>query len=168
MNDEYLWNKTGQPDPEIQQLEEILGTLRYQPTPLVIPEDVRIPRRRSYFPLLAIAASILLAIVAGSIWLRVRSRSEAPKQQAQVETPRLAPKPDVTPVTPEKKSAVNTPILASNRIHRKRSALSAANREEALMAKQQLMLALRVTTEKLQLVRTRTQPNQIKNQHRVG
>ena len=53
MNDDYLWDKTGQPDPEIQQLEEILGTLRYQPKPLVLP------RQRNYFPLLAIAASIL-------------------------------------------------------------------------------------------------------------
>ena len=168
MNDDYLWDKTGQPDPEIQQLEEILGTLRYQPKSLVIPDDVRIPRRRNYVPLLAIAASILLAIVAGGIWLRVRSRHEAPPQQAKVESPTPAPQPDVTPITPEKKSAINPPLQATNRIHRKRSALSAVNREEALMAKQQLMLALRVTTEKLQQVRTRTQPNQIKNQHRVG
>ncbi len=166
MNDDYLWNKTGQPDPEIQQLEEILGTLRYRPKPLVIPDDVRIPRRRNYFPLLAIAASILLAIVAGSIWLRVRSRNEAPKQQAQVESP--TPKPDVTPVTPEEKSATNPPRLAVNRIHKKRSAPSVVNREEALIAKDQLMLALRITTEKLSLVHRKTQPNQIKNQHRVG
>ena len=168
MNDDYLWNKTGQPDPEIQQLEEILGTLRYQPRPLMIPEDVRVPRRRKYFPLLAIAASILLAIVAGSIWLRVRSRNEAPPpQQAHVETP--TPKPeDKAPPPPQNRSVANPPNLAVNRIHRKRPALSAVNREEALMAKQQLMLALRVTTEKLQLVRTRTQPNQIKNQHRFG
>lgn len=166
MNDDYLWNKTGQPDPEIQQLEEILGTLRYQPKPLVIPDDVRVPRRRNYFPLLAIAASILLAIVAGSLWMRVRSRNEVPKQQAKIESP-TPPKPDVTPVTPEKKSAVNPPILVVNRIHRKRSVPS-ASREEALMAKEQLMLALRITSEKLSLVHTRTQPNQIKNQHRVG
>jgi hypothetical protein len=41
-------------------------------------------------------------------------------------------------------------------------------REEALMAKEQLMLALRVTTQKLHLVHMKTQPNQIKNQHRIG
>ena len=161
MNDDYLWDKTGQPDPEIQQLEEILGSLRYRPKPLALP------RRRNYFPLLAIAASLLLAILVGGIWLRVRSRNEAPPQQAKVDAP-ATPKPDVTPVLPENKSAVNQPLQATNRIHRKRSALSAVNREEALMAKQQLMLALRVTTEKLHLVHTRTQPNQIKNQHRVG
>jgi len=163
MNDDYLWDKTGQPDPQIQQLEEILGTLRYQPRPLALP------RKRNYLPMLAIAASILLALLAGGIWLRVRSRNEAPPQQVRVEQP--APKPIETPKSPEVRSASNPPILAHNRIHKPRSAPSALpkrEREEALMAKQQLMLALRVTTEKLHLVHTRTQPNQIKNQHRVG
>ena len=162
MNDDYLWDKTGEPDPEIQKLEEILGTLRYQPKPLVIP------RRRNYFPLLAIAASILLAIVAGSIWLRVRSRNQAPppQQQATIETP--TPKPTEAPQQPRNKFAVNQPNLALNRIHKKRSASSVVNREEALAAKEQLMLALRITTEKLSLVHRKTQSNQIKNQHRIG
>ena len=162
MNDDYLWDKTGHPDPEIQQLEEILGTLRYQPRPLALPQ------KRNYVPLLAIAASLLLALLAGGIWLRMRSRNTTPPQQAKVDSPAPAPKPDVTPVSPEKKSALNpTPVVATNR-HRHRSVQSAEEREEALVAKEQLMLALRVTTQKLQLVRTRTQPNQIKNQHRVG
>ena len=162
MNDDYLWDKTGEPHPQIQQLEEILGALRYQPRPLALPQ------KRNYFPLLAIAASLLLALLAGGIWLRARSRNTTPPQQARVESPAPAPKPDVTPVLPEKKSAVNpSPVMANNR-RRHRSAPSAAERQEALMAKEQLMLALRVTTEKLHLVRTRTQPNQIKNQHRVG
>jgi hypothetical protein len=166
MNDDYLWDKTGQPDPEIQQLEEILGTLRYQPKPLVIPDDVRVPRRRNYFPLLAIAASILLALVAGSIWLRTRSRTEIPRQEAQLELP--TPKPPEMPEPPRNRSAVNPPILALKRIHKPRSVPSMVNNEEALMAKEQLMLALRITTEKLSLVHRKTQPNQIKNQHRVG
>lgn len=161
MNDDYLWDKTGQPDPEIQQLEEILGSLRYRPKPLALP------RRRNYFPLLAIAASLLLAILVGGIWLRVRSRNEAPPQQAKVDAP-ATPKPDVTPVLPENKSAVNQPLQATNRIHRRRPEPPMIDREEALMAKEQLMLALRVTTQKLLLVRTKTQPNQIKNQHRIG
>ena len=147
MNDDYLWEKTGQPDPEIQKLEDILGTLRYQPKPLVIP------RRRNYFALLAIAASVLLAIAAGSIWLRVRSRDEAPKQQATLE--QLA-----TPKPPVNKSAVNQPPKAEKRIHKKRSASSVLRkreRQEALKAKEQLMIALRVTTRKLHLVHTKTE-----------
>jgi len=168
MNDDYLWDKTGQPDPQIQQLEEILGTLRYQPKPLAIP-NLAVPRRRNYFPLLAIAATVLLAILAGGIWLRMRPRNEVPKQQAKIVEP-AAPKPEEKPVKP--KSAVNQPVLATNRIHGKRSASSVLRkreREEALMAKEQLMLALRVTTQKLHLVHTKTSPaTQIKNQHRIG
>ena len=116
MNDDYLWDKTGPPDPQVQQLEEILGALRYQPRPLVLP------RKRNYFPLLAIAASLLLALLAGGIWLRVRSRNTTPPQQAKVETP--APKPELAPQPPVNKSALNPPHLAVNRIHAKRSASS--------------------------------------------
>jgi hypothetical protein len=160
MNDDYLWNKTGQPDPEIQQLEEILGTLRYQPKPLALPQ------RKNYVPLVAIAASLLLAILAGAIWLRVRSRIEVPPQQAQVTTP--TPKPDEAPKPPVNKSAVNPPAVVAINRRRKRSARSEAERQEALMAKEQLMLALRLTTQKLHLVHTKTQSTQIKNQHRAG
>jgi hypothetical protein len=39
MNDNYLWDRTGEPDPEIQKLEELLGELRYQPQPLHIPAN---------------------------------------------------------------------------------------------------------------------------------
>jgi len=92
MNDDYLWDKSGPPDPEIKQLEEILGTLRYQPKPFEVPA----PRRRSYFPLLAIAATLLIALLAGGIWLRVRTRDEVPPQQAAVpeKTPIVAPAVD--------------------------------------------------------------------------
>lgn len=144
MNDDYLWDKTGQPDPEIQKLEEILGSLRYQPKQLVLP------RRRNYVPLLAIAASVLLAIAVGTIWLRVRSHDEVPKQQ-QVKV--KEPAPLESPVT---ESAANQPLQAPKRIHRKRSASSAVNKE-ALKAKEQLMLALRVTSRKLHLVHTKTE-----------
>ena len=171
MNDDYLWDKTGQPDPEIQQLEEILGTLRYQPKPLALPKDLRVPQRRNYFPMFAIAASVLLALLAAGIWLRVRSRNEVPRQQASVETP--TPKPEENASQPQvNKSAVNpSPVVAHNRRRNKSASpvLPKAERQEALMAKEQLMLALRVTTQKLHLIHTKTSPaNQIKNQHRIG
>ena len=159
MNDDYLWDKTGQPDPEIQQLEEILGTLRYKPRPL------KLPKRRRYFPLLAIAASLLLAIVAGSIWLRVRSRSEIVITKVEEQ----APKSDEAPQPSRNKSAANPPVVvAVNNRHRNKSAASVLpkrDREEALMAKEQLMVALRLTSEKLSLLHKKTQ---IKNQHKVG
>ena len=177
MNDDYLWDKTGEPDPQVQQLEEILGTLRYQPKPLQIPEELPLPQRRTYFPWLAIAAGVLLAILAGGIWLSTRSRGEAPQHQAESAPP--APVKEVTPApastaTPELKPEPREEVEAVHK-HRPRSSapvLSKREREEAVMAKEQVMLALRLTTEKLSLVHKKTQntnpANQIKNQHRVG
>ena len=176
MNDDYLWDKSGPPDPEIKQLEEILGTLRYQPKPFDIPRDVPAPRRRNYFPLLAaIAAILLVALLAGSVWLRMRSRNEAPPQQAQTAP---APKPSVEQKTipapePEKALSPRERNVAVNYKRRNRSSgLTKREREEALAAKQQLMIALRLASEKLNLVQKKTQStppaNQIKNQHRVG
>jgi cytoskeletal protein RodZ len=175
MNDDYLWDKTGEPDPQVQQLEEILGSLRYQPTPLELPEDLPLPRRRNYFPWLAIAAAVLVALLAGGIWLGTRSRVQAPQRQAEVTPP--SPVKEVTPSapkTPELKSEPREELVAVHK-HRPRPSapvLSKQEREEALMAKEQVMLALRLTTEKLSLVHKKTQNTnpavQIKNQHRVG
>jgi Flp pilus assembly protein CpaB len=169
MKDDYLWDKSGQPDPEIQKLEEILGTLRYQPRPLELP----VPRRRSYFPLLAIAASVLLALFAAGVWLRVRNQSAPQPQEAKVvSTPSPVEEKKPEQIVPK---VVPQEVIAVNHKHRHRpapTALSKREREEALLAKQQLMMALRLTTEKLSLVHRKPQnttpANQIKNQHRVG
>lgn len=170
MKDDYLWDKSGQPDPEIQKLEEILGTLRYQPKPLELP----VSRRRNYWPLLAIAASLLFALVAGGVWLRVRSqRAPQPEQAVVVPTPAPIEEKKPEPITPQ--PDVRKHVVAfNNRPPRKRvaPALSQQEREEALAAKEQLMVALRLTTEKLSLVHRKTQnttpASQIKNQHRIG
>ncbi|HJU92861.1 MAG TPA: hypothetical protein VJ656_08010 [Pyrinomonadaceae bacterium] len=177
MNDDYLWDKSGPPDPDIQRLENILGTLRYQPKPFEISGDVRAPRRRNYFPLLAaIAATLLVALLAGSIWLRSRSRNEAP-QQAKVPNA-----PAVTPSVEEKIGPAPEPektlaprernVVVHYRRRNRSSGLTRREREEALAAKQQLMIALRLASEKLNLAHKKTQStppaNQIKNQHRVG
>ena len=176
MNDDYLWDKSGQPDPQIQQLEEILGTLRYQPKPFEVPRDVLAPRRRNYFPLIAIAATLLVALLAGSIWLRVRTVNDSQPQYVQVPAPPVEEKPIAT--EPEKKQALPEKqeiVVTHNRTPRKRSSsagLDKRQREEALAAKQQLMLALRLASEKLNMAHRKTQntspANQIKNQHRVG
>ena len=173
MKEDYLWDKSGEPDPQIQQLEEILGTLRYQPKPFEMPSDVPAPRRRSYFPLLAIAATLLVALLAGGIWLRVRTRIVPQPQYVHVPAPPVEEKPIAR--QPEKAPAAPKQNVAVNRVPRKRSSstvLDKREREEALAAKRQLMLALRLASEKLNLVHKKTQntspTNQIKNQHRVG
>jgi hypothetical protein len=172
MKDDYLWDKSGHPDPEIQKLEEILGTLRYQPKSLELPEDAPVSRRRNYFPLIAIAASLLLALVAGGIWLRVRNQGAPQPQQAHyVPTPAPIKEEKSQPIA-QKPVAPENAIALNRRPHRKpvMPALSNREREEGLAAKEQLMVALRLTTEKLSLIhrKTQTPANQIKNQHRVG
>ena len=180
MKEDYLWDKTGEPDPEIQQLEEILGTLRYQPKPLELPQDLLTPRRRSnHFPLVAIAATVLLALLAAGVWLRVRTQSESQPKQASV-TPAPSTVEEKTTVATKNDGEVKEEKIEPVRkrglppLPRKQRSFSPAlakrEREEAMEAKQQVMLALRLTTEKLSLVHKKSQsPSiQIKNQHRVG
>lgn len=149
MNDDYLWDRSGEPDPEIQQLEEILGTLRYQPKPL------KIAPRRNYLALLAIAATVLISVIAGGLWLQVKNQQPSIPSVAIVEpeNPVIGPRLSVSQNSPKK----HKPIFVKQ------------NQQEALAAKQQLMLALRLASEKLNSAYRRTQtPAQIKNQHRAG
>ncbi len=157
MNDDYLWDKSGEPDPQIEELEEILAPLRYQPKPLELPADVR---RRNYVPLLAIAATVLIALLAAGAWLKLRTeKSEQPQQEAK-SVPSVFKEPEIVKNTDSPKKPI-----------RKHRSFNQRERKEALEAKEQLMLALRVASEKLKLVQRRTQGpslNQIKNQHKVG
>ena len=177
MNEDYLWDKSGQPDPQIQELEEILGTLRYQPKPLVIPRDLVATRRRNYFPLLAIAATVLIALLAAGVWISVRTSGQSQPQQAKLpETPAVKEevKPERGSVPVNKPAVREKGLVASNkRPHRSStSAMKRREHEEALAAKEQLMLALRLASEKLSLAQRKTHSttpaNQIKNQHRIG
>ncbi len=147
MNDDSLWDKTGEPDPQIQQLEEILGTLRYQPRPLALPAT----RRHSYIPILAIAATVLIALLATGLWLRMRTTIQPQPRQEQAHVPAPSPVVDEKPAKPADKV---DPPRKQHRNPRIQSALSAAKRrerQEALAVKQQLVLALRLASEKLNL-----------------
>ena len=72
---DYLWDKTGEAEEDVERLENLLGALRYQPRPLELPEALLPTRTRTatFFsrPRLAIAASLLLTLLAGS-WLMTR------------------------------------------------------------------------------------------------
>jgi FecR protein len=59
MNEDYLWDSSGAPDPEIVRLEEKLAPFRYSGSP---PEPVRRPR--AWRPW-AVAAAALIAGIAG-------------------------------------------------------------------------------------------------------
>src|SRR5436190_9286975 len=82
-NDDYLWDKTGEPDPEIQQLEQVLGSLRYQPRSLDIPNGIAPSQKRVLLPrFLAIAATIAIMLLGVGLWLSLHRRTTGGSQVA--------------------------------------------------------------------------------------
>ncbi len=68
-SDDYLWDGSGKPDPEVQKLEGLLAKFRHDRPAPVFPEIVRHPRwafrpwRMQLFPALTAAVAALAAIV---------------------------------------------------------------------------------------------------------
>jgi ferric-dicitrate binding protein FerR (iron transport regulator) len=63
MDDRYLWDRTGPPDPEIAQLEEALGRFRHKGE---IPAS---PRRRSFPARRLLAVAAVLVAACGALWI---------------------------------------------------------------------------------------------------
>ena len=200
---DYLWDKTGEPDPEVQELEEIFGTLRYQPRPLEIPAGLQVGRERSFFrgfaPRLAIAATIAMLLLGLGLWLGLQrlQRSQPAQLVKNSDTPTAKPSPvnESTPKqdqnavlapannpTPQRivaplRHEINQSQLAANtnrvRTDRVRNQqLTAARRQEAEAAKNQLMLAFRMVSAKLNFAQKKAQELNQKepahNQHKIG
>lgn len=92
---DYLWDKTGEPDAEVQRLEELLGNLRYEPRQLELPPGIRRPallRRIILRPAFAAAAALVLLALAGGwlVMLRHKQSALTPAEIAQ-ESGRTAP-----------------------------------------------------------------------------
>jgi len=182
MNENYLWDKTGEPDPEVKELEDILSVLKYQERPLVLPEDLQVPQRRHHYSWLAIAATVALALVAAGLWFSLRStkRPQPSSAQNQQIAPSSGAEPDAiktpeTALTDDRPSAKQSSGKKKHNYNVANQALIARRereREEALAAKEQLLIALRLASEKLNQAQRRTQlpaiPNQNRNQHKVG
>src|SRR5215469_11250346 len=73
MRDDYLWDGSGEPDPEIQKLEKTLGRLRHNRPAPVFPQlqPQTKPRiwQRHLFPYFAAAAAAAVVVAAVSIIL---------------------------------------------------------------------------------------------------
>lgn len=108
---DYLWDKTGEADTEVERLEELLGEFRHRPRALELPPDVatqavRAPRffRTAW---LAVAAALLLAVMAVA-FVALRSgrmsgttqtaSQDSPSPSRQIATPQgQSPKPVASP-----------------------------------------------------------------------
>ena len=75
MNEDYLWDKSGDADSEIVQLEKRLESLRYKRPvePLPLPARSRWSHYLNFSPALAAAAALLILLLAGGLWLGLRS-----------------------------------------------------------------------------------------------
>lgn len=79
---DYLWDKTGEPDEDVEQLEELLSSLRFQPRTFEVPATLPVVPRRAPRTLdtfswsrLAVAASILLTLLAGAWLIATKQRA---------------------------------------------------------------------------------------------
>jgi hypothetical protein len=77
MNNDYLWDGSGEPDPEIRKLETMLGGLRHsRPAPefpaIVTAQPPAVARRLQLRWFTFAAAAVLLIAATAVIWLRLK------------------------------------------------------------------------------------------------
>jgi hypothetical protein len=171
MNNEYLWDKTGE-DHEVERLEEVLAVFRYREP--VKPVDVatqhvdeRAPRWRIYLAL-AFASCVAIGILM-MVGLRFSGDSSNPVNTSDVvfvqqstDAPEAEPAPELPPVSnPEKQyqppgnrrhNISRTTAAISRRPKTKDTAPPAELTAEEQFAYRQLMLALSITGSKLKIV----------------
>lgn len=187
MNDNYLWDRTGEPDPEIQKLEELLGELRYQPRPLQIPANVTIGRRRSFVLPVTVAAAIIMVAILLALWSQFSRKptsptfeavQNAPVAPANVQQPQPKPEPEslvgsagADQQKPRRQLRRNL-VATNKRPVTRREILESRLTPEELAEKERVLLALRLVSAKLNLAQRKTQglpaPNIIHNQHKIG
>jgi FecR protein len=72
VRDDYLWDGSGRPDPEIRRLEEVLGRMRHQGPAPIFPAVERVWPRRWSLPraarFAAVAATVIIVAGLVSFW----------------------------------------------------------------------------------------------------
>jgi hypothetical protein len=186
MKDDYLWDKSGEPDLEVQHMERVLGQLRSKHTAQdLMPAFENLPRTkpRMFSKIMAIAAALAFAVLAlgAFILLQRQSKNQVSSNLAMVNEgptePRIdtavlangtdeakqqeayQPAPIEVSITWPKRSA---PVSRRRSVNRD-SELYINEREQAegLMAKEQLIKALEITSSKLKSVQKKVQGDRI-------
>lgn len=187
MNEEYLWNKTGE-DAEIEKLENALKAFRYKETaPPAIPAKQLVfeetaPRRR-WFPFVFAFASSVAVIIFAFVFLFDFSTKqvEEAKNIGEISAPKIEEKPvlitpsEETKITPSEKIETVKPSIQPKiakisqniqltKVSNKQTArkievkkTSPKLTDEEKYAYDQLMLALSITGSKLKIVQNKLQ-----------
>jgi hypothetical protein len=186
MNENYLWDRTGEPDPEVRELEEILGTLRYRARALEIPDNIGLTSRGPFFVKLAIAAAIALIAIALGSWINLNRHRPAPTFQAKGNS-QPAPKTNEPQfiVNHSTAAVIEKPVRRNVQTRHREPARSLVARNDyrdattsnpiltaqQLAEKEQVLLALRLVSAKLNFAQRKTQGlpqlNPIRN-HKTG
>lgn len=165
MNDEYLWQKTGE-DTEVAALENALAVFRYRedaPPALTVHEEARSRRWRFVFALAPVAAIVIVAIV----WMQssrgidddivfvnestvatpppVQSPAPPTRNTGDTVSPKPQPRREIIPTTA---ALTRRPKPKSLRPEARMAVLT----DEERYAYGQLMLALSISSEKLKVV----------------
>lgn len=170
MSDDYLWDKSGTPDPETERLEHLLGRLHHQPQPLDLPPDLPVTTsRRVFFPGLAAAAAVALIAVAVGVWLswQAGKKETAPPMVATVNATEekreqggtAVKPPDATSEKPSQAAPNEKPRHRAPHYQREESqpGIVKASLTEEERAKAQLMLALHIASSKFNLAQKKIQ-----------
>jgi len=181
MSDEYLWDRSGPVDPEIEELEQTLSSLRYRNRPFEIPAVAGSSQRKFFRNVnlrLAIAAAIAFVVMGGVLLLVAR--------KSQPSTPTVAAGKEASPIsnTPANKpAAIDQSRVAESLPPRSVQVVNATYRNrfnaayerraekirEATAAKDQLMAALRLASLKLTFAQKKAQDlNQHEQQIRIS
>jgi hypothetical protein len=191
MNDDYLWDKSGEADPDIERLEQKLAGLRFKRTnePLPLPAT-----ERRFFhlgfnaPALAIAATLIVLLLAGGLWLGLHRTAPTADENKVASGPRPPVGPDTTtqakdtrtgttqagnatttiaspaPVVRRERAArryQGSPrLMAQRRAPRVSPGQEELARQQGEQAKAQLIRALHLASDKLNAVQKKIQGNQ--------
>jgi hypothetical protein len=176
MKEDYLWDKTGA-DPAIEKLENALSVFRFDESSLQMPASAGAPvEGRRYFRFLsfgfAAAACAGIAVIFWALWAPVFNPNavSAPEQAltlpADIRSQEIDARPEAPAAVDVKepartrtaayyKKAVKKavrPVAVTAGVNKQKPAAVPFTKEE-IYAYNQLMLALSITSDKLNLVK---------------
>jgi hypothetical protein len=180
MKDDYLWDKTGEPDPAVEHMERVLGQLGHRRTASKPPAFEVKPgiTARPISKLLAIAAALAFAALALGAFLvfqRPSEQRDAPVVMATTVPSQSFIEPRAVPATEGEETKGQNDSLVKNSAaytNPKPAAQASRRREvnrsrepginervqaQGLMAKEQLIKALQITSSKLDVVQKKVQ-----------
>jgi len=114
MSDDYLWDRSGEPDPEVERLERVLGKYRYQDKPLGPAVNASLGDRRGGWIRLAAIAAAILIVLAGLWVFKLQNKTLPESHQANnTDTPEQKIQSQTTPLTPPTVAVVPHVIRAT-------------------------------------------------------